>query len=201
MIIYGSKAKQLAKESLTEKCPHCGTQNSIDLHVFQKYAHVFWVPAFPLGKTGVSQCNHCKQTLRLKEMPPALRSAYENVKSQTKTPLWTFVGAALFAVLIASVAFSESEKAANTEKYIAHLQANDLLEVKTDEGDYTYLRVNAVKGDTVYLQSNKQAATRESGLRKLSTAQTAFYEDLFAVAQTDLINQYKKKEILNVIRQ
>jgi len=90
MIIYGIRNKELIKEHITDKYPNCGTQNSIDMHVFQKYAHVFWTPFFPLGKTGVSQCDHCKQVLKLKEMPSSLTNVYENLKSQTKTPIWTF---------------------------------------------------------------------------------------------------------------
>ena len=100
MIVYGSKAKLLAKETLFEKCPHCGKPNSVEMHVFQRYAHIFWIPFFPIGKTGASQCAHCKQLLKLKEMPPDLRLAYDNLKAQTKTPIWTWSAAAIIGVLI-----------------------------------------------------------------------------------------------------
>jgi hypothetical protein len=69
------------------------------MHLFQRYAHVFWIPLFPIGKTGVSQCSHCKQILKLKEMPFALRLSYENMKSQTTTPFWVFSGSAVIAVI------------------------------------------------------------------------------------------------------
>jgi hypothetical protein len=100
MIIYGSKASQLAKEAIAESCPHCQKSNNVEMYVFQRYAHVFWIPFFPIGKTGVSQCAHCKQTLKLKEMPSSLKLAYENVAAQNKTPYWTFVGVAIVAILI-----------------------------------------------------------------------------------------------------
>src|SRR6185369_8201835 len=100
MIVYGRKATQIAKELIVEKCPNCGTMNSVELYVFQKYAHVFWIPFFPIGKTAVSQCAHCKQSLKLKEMPLELRTAYDHVKQQAKTPIWTFSGLALVVVLI-----------------------------------------------------------------------------------------------------
>lgn len=48
MIIYGKKSTQLVKEHLTDKCSNCGTQNSIDLYLFQNYAHVFWIPFLQL---------------------------------------------------------------------------------------------------------------------------------------------------------
>jgi zinc-ribbon family len=87
MIIYGSKAKQLAKEALIDQCPNCKTQSSVELYIFQKYAHVFWIPFFPLAKTAVTQCTNCKQVLKQKEMPSTFQMSYENLKHQTKTPI------------------------------------------------------------------------------------------------------------------
>jgi hypothetical protein len=199
MIIYGSKSKLLAQQSLSEKCPSCGTQNSVAMHVFQRYAHVFWIPFFPTGKLGVSQCGHCKKTLRTKEMSPALKAEYENLQAQAKTPVWTFIGVALLAVLIVSIIVDENRKSAATAQYIKHLQPNDLLETKTEDG-YTYLKVTEVKGDSVYFKSNKQAATLQSGLTKLGTSESSFYDDVFSTTQQAVTDQYNKKEILNVIR-
>jgi hypothetical protein len=199
MIIYGSKSKPLAHQTLSEKCSSCGTQNSVAMHVIQRYAHVFWIPFFPTGKIGVSQCDHCKQTLRTKEMPPALKGEYENLKGQTKTPLWMFIGLALLAIIIVSVVVDENRKSAASAQYIKHLQPNDLLETKTEDG-YTYLKVTGVTGDTVYVKSNKQAATLQSGLGKLGTTENSFYDEEFSITQQAIADKFDKKEILNVIR-
>jgi hypothetical protein len=110
MIIYGSRNKQLAKEIINEKCNHFGKQNCIDMYVFQKYAHVFWIPFFSIGKTGVSQCDHCKQMLKLKEMPSDYRLAYDNLKAQTKIPIWMFSGVALIVFGIIFGTISEKIK-------------------------------------------------------------------------------------------
>lgn len=95
MIIYGSKAKEVASETVSDKCQNCGAQDKIELHVFQKYAHIFWIPLFPTGKTGVSQCHHCKQVLKLKEMPASLRTSYNTIRAKGKTPAWMFSGLAI----------------------------------------------------------------------------------------------------------
>ena len=200
MIIYGSRGKELAHQSLAIACPNCTTSNSLEMHVFQRYAHIFWIPFFPMNKLGVSQCNHCKQTLRSKEMPPALKSEYETLKAQTKTPLWMFIGAALLAVLIIFLVINENKKSAATAQYIKHVQPNDLLEAKVDEG-YTYLKVVAVKGDTVYVKDNKQAVTMQSGLNKLGTGEGSFSEEVYPVSQRSIKEQYDNKKILNVVRQ
>lgn len=199
MIIYGTRSKELAHQNLAVPCPHCGTPNNTEMHVFQRYAHVFWIPFIALNKTGVSQCNHCKQALRTKEMPPALKNEYETLKAQTKTPLWMFTGAALLAVLIASIIIDENKKSAATAEYIKHVQPNDLLETKVEEG-YTYLKVVAVKGDTVYIKGNKEAVSLESGLHKLGTGESSFSDEELSTTQENLLAQYKEKKILNVVR-
>ena len=100
MIIYGNKATQVAAENINDKCSNCGTQNSIQMKVFQKYAHVFWIPIFPIGKTASSQCSHCKQVLQKKEFTGNMNNDYKAVKSKSKTPIWTFSGLALLIALI-----------------------------------------------------------------------------------------------------
>lgn len=71
----------------------------MNVYVFQRYAHIFWIPFVPIGKTGASQCSHCKQVLKLKQMPGPLRLAYDNVALRTKIPFWTFIGAGLVALV------------------------------------------------------------------------------------------------------
>jgi phage FluMu protein Com len=100
MIVYGTRSKLLAKELVTDKCPNCGTQNSTEIHIYQKWAHVFWIPFFPIGKAVASQCGHCQQVLKEKEMTSSMQSITQDVKSKSKTPIWTFSGLALLAVLI-----------------------------------------------------------------------------------------------------
>lgn len=110
MVIYGTRTTELGKEHLIDKCPNCGTQNSIDIYVVQKYAHVFWIPFCPTGKTGVSQCSHCKQVLNRNEMPSHLATRYENLKAQLKTPIWTYLGLAVIAGLFIIAVISDKDK-------------------------------------------------------------------------------------------
>ena len=100
MIIYGKRATLITNEIIMEKCSHCGAQNSLQLSVFQKYAHVYWIPCFPKGKTGVVQCMKCYNVTQQEEFTKNLSENYELLKSKSKTPLWTFVGIVLLAAFI-----------------------------------------------------------------------------------------------------
>ena len=201
MIIYGSKTKQLAKEVLIDKCPHCGTQSSVELYVFQKYAHVFWIPFFPVGKTAVSQCEHCKQVLKLKEMPASLTTAYENLKAQTKTPIWTFSGLALVAVFIALGILNDKKNDEKNAKLVLAPQSGDIFEIKTRDNQYTLYKVENIEGDSAFIRANQFESNKISGLADLKRkGEGAYSEFVFPVAKTEQKHMLEKGEILDIER-
>lgn len=198
MIIYGIRNKELIKEHITDKCPDCGTQNSIDMHVFQKYAHVFWIPFFPLGKTGVSQCDHCKQVLKLKEMPSSLANTYENLKSQTKTPIWTFTGLALVAVLITIGIISDKKKDERNAQLILTPRAGDIFEIKTKDNQYTLYKVDQVEGDSIFVQASNYEVNKLTGLNDLKKKD--YSSDIYGFSKTELKEMFNKGEIIDIDR-
>jgi hypothetical protein len=201
MIIYGSKAKQVAKEIISEKCINCGTQLSIDMHVFQKYAHIFWVPLFPIGKTGVSQCDHCKQVLKLNEMPPSIKMAYENLKAQSKIPIWMFSGLALIALLIVSGMISAKNKDEKNAKLIVAPQKGDIFEIKTKEKKYTLYKVADVTTDSVFVLINSFESNVEKGIRDIKIkGESSFIDDAYGFSKKELKMMLDDGEILDIDR-
>lgn len=201
MIIYGSKSKELAKEILTDKCSNCGTQNCIDMHVFQKYAHVFWIPFFPMGKTGVCQCDHCKQVLKLKEMPSSLKASYDNLKAQTKTPIWMFSGLALVAVLITIGVISDKKKDEKNAQLILTPQSGDIFEIKTKDNQYTLYKIDQVQGDTVFVRVNNYETNKATGIDDLKKkGDNVYSEEVFGLSKSELKVMLDKGEIIDVDR-
>lgn len=202
MIVYGVKNKELAKETVFEKCPHCGTQNSVELHVFQKYAHLFWIPLFPMGKTGISQCDHCKQVLKLKEMPSSLILSYDNLKSQTKTPVWMYTGLVLFVLLIGVGMFNEGEKNKKNAQLILAPKNGDVYEIKTKENQYTLYKVDAVEGDSVFVVVNNYETNRSKGISELKRkGDTAYSIEQYLFMKKELKSMLEKGEIRDIDRQ
>ncbi len=100
MIIFGSKAVHLKSEQTdTVVCHSCGKRGSLSINIFGKHAHFFWIPFFPIGKTGVSQCQHCKNVLRLNEMPQALKDEYKALAKETGYKFWQYAGIIIFLLL------------------------------------------------------------------------------------------------------
>lgn len=200
MIVYGSRATQLAKETLTEKCSNCGSY-SIDLYIFQRYAHVFWLPFFPIGKIAVAQCSSCKKAWNKKEFSETALYAYQNLKSQTKTPVWTYAGISVIAIIIAITAISEQKKNQRNGKLILAPVAGDVFEMKTQEGQYTISKVETVKGDTIFLRFNEYETNRSSGLADIKRkGESAYSQVMIPFAKADLKAMFDKGEIIDIDR-
>lgn len=100
LFFYGSKAPLLASERLnTATCPHCDNQGTLVNSVFGRYAHLFWIPLFPVGKPGITECTHCKYAMREKEMPEDVKREVFNLKETAKRPLWHFLGLGIIGFL------------------------------------------------------------------------------------------------------
>lgn len=100
MTIYGTKAAKLIVVPISNRCDNCNTVHTMDMYIFQKYKAVLGIPFFPVSKTGVSLCAHCRQTLRRKEMSAALLYTYKQVKARTSVPVWTWTGVALVLLAV-----------------------------------------------------------------------------------------------------
>jgi hypothetical protein len=201
MIIYGSRATQLAKETISDPCPHCQRSNSLDMYVFQRYAHVFWIPFFPVGKTGASQCSHCKQVMKFKEMPSVIRTAYHNVAAKMKAPLWTFIGVALVGLLIINGIIQSGIHDSRTSALLKSPQTGDILEVKKGAELFTLYKVADVRPDSVVILPLLYSVNQQSGLSKLESGKYAqFSDEPKMYSRESLSVLLHKGEILDVIR-
>jgi hypothetical protein len=202
MIIYGSRAKHLATEQSHEACTSCGTHSSVQLHVFQKYAHVFWIPFFPIGKIAATECQHCKGVLKVNQFSPSTRLAYDNIKSQTKTPVWMFSGLALLAAFIIFSSYQSSQKDKRNATLISAPIAGDIFEIKTQENQYTLYKVANVQGDSVFVRFNQYETNKASGLYDLkSKGDTAYSNLTFSLLKSDLKKMLEKGEITGIDRE
>jgi len=200
MIIYGTRATQLAKVTISDSCPQCQSNNTLDLYVFQRYAHIFRIPFFPVGKTGVSQCAHCKQVLRLREMPSPLRSAYTTLADKKKMPPWTFAGLALIGVLILGSLVQSRRHDARTSERVKAPQAGDILEVRKSMSLYTLYKIAEVRPDSVAVLPLLYSVDNPSGLSKLESGSYGYADEPKMYSRENLSVLLHAGEILDVIR-
>jgi hypothetical protein len=201
MIIYGSRSSHLGTKQLTnEKCPHCGTVGSLIMSTYAKYAHVFWIPIFPLGRTGVSQCQHCKQVLEVKQMPPNIRQYHEVSLAENRIPLWQFSGLALLMVLIAWTVYSSGKDKEEQAVFLASPAKGDVYEMKTEAGNYTLFKIVAIADDSVNVVYNDFEVTKLSGINKIDKDENYPDSIYYSLSLGELKAMFEKGKIMDINR-
>jgi hypothetical protein len=190
MIVYGTKATLIKSDYITEPCPNCKTNSSIQINIYQRYAHIFWIPFFPIGKTGVSVCAHCKQVLKSKDMPASLRLSYENLKLQSKIPIWNFAGIGIVAVIVIAVIISDNQTTKKINQLVMAPKAGDVLQIKVKEDNYTLYKVTRIYKDSVYLvianfQTNQQDDLDNIATKGYDTVENALSKAEYTGLNTD----------------
>ncbi|RYF94997.1 MAG: zinc-ribbon domain-containing protein [Chitinophagaceae bacterium] len=202
MIVYGTKSRQVAKEIVVEKCPACGKQNSTELYIFQKYAHLFWIPFFPIGKTAISQCDHCKKVLKSNEMSESIRSTYDVARQQIKTPLWAFSGGAIVAILIGAIIVLDKKNDEANIQLVGAPQGGDVFTIKTTDNQYTLALVERIKADSVYIRYCDYESNKISGLGKLKRKGKQVYSPVtFGYSKGELKEMLNSGEIIDIDRE
>ncbi|HTF20282.1 MAG TPA: hypothetical protein VK658_19560 [Chryseolinea sp.] len=198
MIIYGRRATHLKTSQLAHvACPHCGTNGAVTASVFAQYAHIFWLPFFSVGRTGGSQCQHCKQVLKVNEMPPAVKTAYQDLTKETRIPLWNFVGLAGAAFLIAYGSYASGETAKKEEAYFINPAQGDLYEVKIDN-HYTTFRVEAVSSDSLIVAWNNYGVSKPIGLSDIKKDEN--YAEAVSIARSEVSEMKRSNSIYHISR-
>jgi len=102
MLIFGSRASNIGNFDIPNThCGYCQKENTQQISVFGKYAHIFWIPIFPFGKKAVAECAHCKRTIEQKEFSEDLKKKYFAHKKDTKRPIWHWLGLLIVGALFA----------------------------------------------------------------------------------------------------
>lgn len=124
MIIFGSKASNIGHfEVPNSKCAYCENESTQRISVFGKYAHIFWIPFFPMGRKAFAECTHCKRTIDQKDFSPTLSQLYQENKFKAKRPLYHWLGLGIIGafMLLTTIIGITREKDARSE-----LLENDL---------------------------------------------------------------------------
>lgn len=131
-------------------------------------------------------------------MPDGLRDSYNQVKAQTKIPVWTFSGIALIAVIVVIGIISGKKKDERNAQLILSPKAGDIFEIKTPDNNYSLIRVTSVNGDTVFIQQNEYQVDRSSGLDDLRKKDYAPEE--YGISKSVLKTMLEKGDILDIER-
>lgn len=201
MIIYGSKVTHRETAKIKGTCPNCASEDKMRVDIYQKYAHIFWIPLFPLNKVGYAECSQCKYGMVERNFPSAVGTQYNAIRSKVKLPIWTFSGLFIIALIIGIGVVEGKQKDSKNEKLIENPQVGDVYEYKAGASEYTLIKVNQVDADTVYLLFNDYQVNRSSGFKKIrEQGNDAYSDEPFPVLKEDLKEMFDTGKILNINR-
>jgi hypothetical protein len=199
MIIYGSRPAHLKTVQPSIPCSSCGQTGTLTLSAYSKHAHIFWIPLFPIGRLGISQCAHCKLALDDAGMAGDLKREYHNLKAETRVPIWQFSGLAVIVVIIALITYSGKEDEKKQLEYVADPAVGDIYKYKTETGNYSILKVVAVSADSVFVSPNEYETDRMSGVYKLDKAEN--YPDFsYGISKNQIKQMHAASDIYDIDR-
>jgi len=207
MIIYGSRSSHVKSAFLDDAvCPSCETAGQMVMSTFARYAHVFWIPLFPLSKKVYANCNHCKAEFELSDMPPDLRNQCVKFRKAQKFPIWHFSGLIAVCLFILYGVISDSNASRRQNAYLTNPQVNDVYVIQYENEDYTVdevystMKIVEITSDSVYFADNTFFAERDANVTTIDEDENYNYEDLMSFTIDELKELKKEGVIFYVIR-
>ncbi|MDP2527632.1 hypothetical protein [Maribacter dokdonensis] len=200
MIFFGTGSASLdSVKTRNITCQHCNNQDTIYINIYRRHAHVFWIPVFPLGKSGSSYCTHCKETLSPKQMPEALKMQYKNIKGEAKGPIWQFSGLLIFALLIVFAIYSSGKNKEDTQLYLTQPAVGDIYEYNANNGSYSTMRLEKVTTDSLFLSLNDFEISKKSRIYKIDKDEN-YSEITYGYSKSEMIQMHKEGIVFDINR-
>lgn len=197
MIIFGTQTTKIAGEDVAITCAHCGTFNKIQLYIYQRYIHIFWIPIFPDNKIGLSQCSHCKQLLKYNEMPASYKTEIDTLNKNSKTPWWTFLGPLIVVAIIATGMTASFITNKKLKTNVESLKKNDVVTIKK-HNLYTYYQVDTIKDSVIIFKMSSNSASDEKQLRLLAGMYPDNYAGKVDISKSELSKMIDDNKLINI---
>ena len=203
MIFYGSRATTLTKGQIRNvKCSHCDTDSTMTYHVFGKYAHVYWVPLFPMEKICVVECNNCSKTFEFAQFTEQISNKLkiEKERNPAKNPIWYYSGLFIIASLIGYGFYSSQKEDSDTQAYFENPKEGDVYETKSGSGGFTTLKFigESKNKDSLYFYLNDMEIDQSSAIHKIDLDK--YYNEVYSFDKAFLDSLYNSKYIYKINR-
>lgn len=198
IILFGTRAGHLKTIRLPEQCRNCKTGGSVELIVYQRFAHIFWIPIFPTRKIFTSQCYRCKESLIQEEIKESYPEVYQQYRKKLTAPFWSFTGITLVASIVLLITVLNYVRIVKEQFMIQSPEIDDIYIYVPKEGEYSLWKVSEINGDTVFVLSNSFTT---NSIRKISVSAYSFNKEASPKLRSDLIRMFENKEIVSIERE
>lgn len=201
MIFYGRRASRLKDGRINNvTCPDCDALTSYTYSIFGKYAHIYWVPLFPMGKETILECDNCKRTYKAAEVSDTITQKLSFERQGAKTPLWNFAGIGVIACIVCLIIYIGKADKAKEAEYITDPQIGDVYGIKGNlSGYYAAMKVTKVTGDSVYVIHSDFEIDQKSSLSDINKDE--FYTtQLDTFSRAEILSFYEEQFIHDIKR-
>ena len=201
IIFYGVKSSHVKSEYSDDGvCPACDTPGQMVMGVNANYAHVFWIPFFPLYKKVLAICNHCNAVFELKEMPQDLRNQCDKFRRAQRFPVWHFAGLIAVCALILFAVVGDANTARLQNAYLANPKVNDVYVTKYEGNSFSSMKIVEITSDSIYFADNAFYANRGEKLETIDEDESYDHENLLSFAIEEIKDLKKEGLILRIKR-
>jgi len=200
MIFYGTNSSRLKDGQLRNTiCPNCENQTTMTYSVFGKYFYLYWIPVFPTGKVNVLECNSCKKTYKLNELPKQIQDKFE-LEKHTGIPFLHFSGLAIIALIFAYFSYTGSKHKEDEAIYINDPQVGDVYSVKAgSDGYYTTMKITNITNDSIHVVYSDYEIDKKSQTYKVDKSKN--YTDAnYSYSKKEVLDLYNNQTIFNIDR-
>src|SRR4051812_24323375 len=168
MIVYGWRSAVLGTEPISHTCSACNG-DSLTFIAYQKYAHIYWIPFFPLGKQVFLKCARCNHLVERKDMTGEEKAVIAAPLSKARTPVWSFSFCAVLAAVIGGGLALDRRAEFRTAAYHKDPRPGDLVVLRAQldpAHPFQVVRVNKIEGESLDLSFSNYAYTTLDGAKK-----------------------------------
>jgi hypothetical protein len=204
MIFYGTNSSNLKTGKLRNvTCPNCGTDSSMDYTIFGKYAHIYWIPFFPTGRTNIVECNNCKATYDIKNLDEIIKNKFkqEQDRNPTKTPIKHFAMSFIIGFLILGFVLVGIKSDNDSEEFAKNPKVGDVFYETTSSGNYSTSKIVKVTKDSVFVMQNNMETDKKSSVDEIAGKEEN-YTSPFKYSKKQVMEAAKTdKEIYEIQRE
>ncbi|HEY1196170.1 zinc-ribbon domain-containing protein [Flavobacterium sp.] len=199
MIFYGTKPTNIKNDRILNiNCPNCNSNTSMKYSVFESYAHVYWIPLFPVKRLTFLECDSCKKTFEDKELATIDFQKLSSINKKIKSPFWMFSGLMIIGFIMLMVYYNSIQTSNNSKNFIQNPKIGDVYLIDDSNGFYSTLKLNKISKDSLTLLVNNMAIDDKTETDKIDLEKN--YVQKQVIAKKDLQKLFKENKIYEVVR-
>lgn len=201
MIFFGSRSSLLKTGTLTNvSCPNCDNLTTMNYSIFGEYAHLYWIPLFPLARKNAVECNACKRIFKVGELPEAIIKKFRHARQGVKAPIWNYSGLAVLAFGLSYGAWASNANDVNNIEYIKSPQTHDVYSITGSEDNYySSMKVTEVSEDSVFVLMNDYETDRRSDVNTIDKDRN-YTTNSFSFSKADIEELFNDGIIFDIER-